>query len=1086
MARPRKDAGFDLWSAAGSPQARLTLGRMSWPDAAQFPVNHSGAKVESVVRPDLLASASVLVVAGFASIAEIVELVAARHSDPRFGVRVLLGTEPFSSQRTSFGSTAAAFDDEVRRYWIEEQNISLRLSAKVVQTLQALEEGHLSVRFVPGSDRLHAKVFLGQHAATVGSSNFTHPGLRTQLEANARFEKKTEPARYRALWQVAENFWEIGEGWDEQFAALLRDMLKFVPWREALARACADLLEGQWADRFLAMQEGTEPLWPSQRFGIAEALWVVENVGSVLVADATGSGKTKMGAHLTAAVRNRLWSTGRVRKDLTVVVCPKSVEQDWLREAMTCGLTARTVPQSLLSAASSDGPRRQEKEVADAQILAVDEAHNFLSWASRRTQLVRDSRADHVLMFTATPINRGAKDLLSLVDLLGADNFDDDTLKVLDNLGRRGHDGTLGPQERDRLRAEIQRFTVRRTKTMLNALVDQDPGAYTDPVTDRMCRYPEHKARSYATSESDHDVDLALQIRAHAHALTGVSLLGTQLSMPTSLRREMSDQQWLELRLGAAQGLAGHHVLAALRSSKAALLEHLRGTDAAVRTLSIANLSKAQATGDQIGSVQAVRDRGRPQVTLRCQLPDWLTDDEAWRRQCSDDLEHYLAIERCVQELDTSREQAKADRIATLAARHPLVIAFDHHPITLAVLNGLLAGRGIDVIVATGGDATGQKKVTKLFAPGSAHRGIALCSDAMNEGVNLQGASCVIHLDMPTTLRVAEQRVGRVDRMNSPHPAVEVWWPKDTKAFATHADELLAARNDESSALLGSNLPIPSSSGAVIDHTWFDEVRNEDWDGLYDALEPVRRLVDGPDPLIPREIYDDQRTARERVMSRVSPVHSSQPWAFFAVAGTKHGAPRWLIVEGATGVATTGLQQVTARLRELLAEDPPQRDFDEECGAWLDRFITAAARAEVRLLPRRDQRALAQMANCAQAWSGMAWTTGDVDNAAERWATIARAARGEAEDGSIDQHEAAAAWLEVTRERREAYRATHRKKRYITLSDLDAGLAARPLPLAQVEAALSGLQILPSLDRRISACILGVPNYLGPDGRPLR
>ena len=35
------------------------------------------------------------------------------------------------------------------------------------------------------------------------------------------------------------------------------------------------------------------------------------------------------------------------------------------------------------------------------------------------------SAADHVLMFTATPINRGAEDLLSLVDQLGADNFED-------------------------------------------------------------------------------------------------------------------------------------------------------------------------------------------------------------------------------------------------------------------------------------------------------------------------------------------------------------------------------------------------------------------------------------------------------------------------------------------------------------------------------------------------------------------------------------------------------------------------------------------------------------------------------------
>ncbi|MDM7855810.1 SNF2-related protein [Cellulomonas alba] len=1064
----------DLWTAVGTQQSRLTLSRMSWPAPSRFPANHASSHVDSILRPDLMASSAVLAVVGFASIEQLVELVAARSADPRDGVRVLLGWEPFISQRVSFGSATASFDDEVRRYWIEQEGVSLRSSAKIVQTLNALEAGHLQVRFVPGHDRLHAKVYLADRAATLGSSNFTRNGLRTQLEANARFDRLDSDGRYEELRTIGENFWQIGQAWDEPFAALLRDLLKFVSWPEALARACADLLEGHWADRFLSAQPGGEPLWPSQRFGIAEALWVVENVGSVLVADATGSGKTRMGAHLTAAVRNRLWSTGRVRRDLTVVVCPKAVEADWLREAVSCGLTARTVAQSLLSQASPDGPRLQEREVAEAQILAVDEAHNFLT-ASRRTRFVRESSADHVLMFTATPINRGASDLLSLVDLLGADNFDDATLKVLDNLGRRGRDGILADQEKALLRAEIQRFTVRRTKNRLNGLVADNPEAYRDPSTGRICRYPEHRSSSYRTGESTQDVALAAEIREHAHALTGVGLLGNQLLMPPGLRREMTDEHWLELRLGSARGLAAHHVLSALRSSKAALIEHLRGTAVAVVSLEVTNLVKAQPTGNQIGAVGAVRERGRPTVDLRCKLPVWLTDDDAWLARCEEDLEHYLAIERCARELDASREQAKAEHLLALSRRHSLVLAFDRHPITLAVLGARLAAAGVDVEIATGADKASQKRVTRQFALGSTHRGVALCSDAMNEGINLQGASCIVHLDMPTTLRVAEQRVGRVDRMNSPHAAVEVWWPNDGAEFATRADELLATRNIESSQLLGSNLPIPSDGNTIIDHSLFSQTRDEDWDGLYDALEPVRRLVSGEDALVPPDVYEDQQHARERVMSRVSPVRSSVPWAFFAIAGTAHGAPRWLVLEGSDSAPTTGLPEVTARLRALLAEDPPQRDFDGACEYWLERFLDAAARAEIALLPRRDQRALAQMATCARTWASAARFAGDREEAAARWDVIGRIARGETDEGAVDLHETAAIWRQLTRTRRDEYRAAHRRRRYLTLSDLDQDLAVRPLDLTDVESGLSGLSVIPTLDRRISACILAVP-----------
>ena len=235
---------------------------------------------------------------------------------------MLLGWEPFGSERVSFGSPGAVFSDEVRRYWTETRGVSLQLSAKVVQTLLALREGELEVRFIPGATKLHAKLYVGDDAATIGSSNFTHSGLSAQFEANARFERSDEPERYAECVQLAEHYWSVGESWTDQFEALLNDLLAFVPWREALARACADLLEGQWASRYLPGAGGATRLWPSQLSGIAEALWVLENVGSVLVADATGSGKTRMGAHLTRAVRDRLWSTGRVRSDLTVLVCP--------------------------------------------------------------------------------------------------------------------------------------------------------------------------------------------------------------------------------------------------------------------------------------------------------------------------------------------------------------------------------------------------------------------------------------------------------------------------------------------------------------------------------------------------------------------------------------------------------------------------------------------------------------------------------------------------------------------------------------------------------------------------------------------
>ena len=48
-------------------------------------------------------------------------------------------------------------------------------------------------------------------------------------------------------------------------------------------------------------------------------------------------------------------------------------------------------------------------------------------------------------VFTATPINRGATDLLALVELLGADNFPDETLASLEKLMKLRRTGGTGP-----------------------------------------------------------------------------------------------------------------------------------------------------------------------------------------------------------------------------------------------------------------------------------------------------------------------------------------------------------------------------------------------------------------------------------------------------------------------------------------------------------------------------------------------------------------------------------------------------------------------------------------------------------------
>src|SRR6202020_3011730 len=99
-----------------------------------------------------------------------------------------------------------------------------------------------------------------------------------RLEANPGRPKKGDRERSAGRATVENTLWQLGQPWDAELLALLESLLKVVGWRDALARACADLLEGEWAERYLGGSGRATTLWPSQRAGIAQALWVTKSV----------------------------------------------------------------------------------------------------------------------------------------------------------------------------------------------------------------------------------------------------------------------------------------------------------------------------------------------------------------------------------------------------------------------------------------------------------------------------------------------------------------------------------------------------------------------------------------------------------------------------------------------------------------------------------------------------------------------------------------------------------------------------------------------------------------------------------------
>lgn len=1071
--------------------------RKNWPESERFPLNHvQRDNVGARIRADLKQSRYPLIVTGYASLAEIVDLTSDMEEASRSSAstRLLFGAEPFSSSRRSFSGAAVQLPREMREYWLNK-GISLTLSAELLTTIQALKERRVIAHYVDEyPTRLHAKIYIGEYAATLGSSNFTGPGLQRNIEANVRFESTGDEAhRYKETKQIAENLWCLGRNFNESLIELLERLLKWATWQEALARACAELLEGEWARAYTRFQMfGDEtPLWPSQINGIARALFLIDRVGSVLIADPTGSGKTRMGAYLLRAVMNRIWASGRMRKGISALVAPPAIMEDWHEETLAAHLTPPIYSHGDLSHAGSKRHAQVLQGIRQAQVLAVDEAHNFLNLAARRTQRLLGNIADHLVLFTATPINRSARDLMRLVDMLGADNFEESTVKAVEALYRQRHLGTnLSRNELQHLQREIQKFTVRRTKAQLTELIDREPNKYRDR-NGRVCRYPEHVPRTYQLDETKEDCRIADDIRELTGNLVGATYFQSKIELPMHLRIEgWTDTKYLETRLRAAQKLASYNIMNALRSSRAALYEHIHGTAAATEFAKLATKPPKHDTGNQLEKLDRIAGRV-PEIALKhADPPAWLTDSDIHADQCRKEAKIYERISELVKRLTDRRERRKAIHLASLLDRHKMIIAFDSKPISLSVIADYLSNSALDapIWLATGTRKSDRDKVQKAFKPSSdVDRAIALCSDSLSESVNLQRASSVVHLDMPSVVRVAEQRVGRVDRLDSPHKTIEAWWPEDAPAFALRRDERFFQRFDTVESLIGANMPLPQS---MVDR-WHEnaaepirpaemlatirEAEEEEWNAWEDAFDPVRQLIDGQTALISDDTYHEMREEAAKVLSRVSAIPAKQPWAFFCIRGSKNGAPQWVLMNSPNESPETDLSTIALRLRELLGPNPENLPPDRETTKSLNEFLTGLAHHRRALLSPKKRRLLDGMEDIVRHYYEMAMRErNQVDS--DFLIAVLRSLRASEDQPGPDLSATADAWMDLIRPLWFKKLRDRRRTRPLRLADLDKDLKSDSrLSVAEIQKAFTDIPPAKPIQDQIAACILGVP-----------
>ena len=395
-----------------------------------------------------------------------------------------------------------------------------------------------------------------------------------------------------------------------------------------------------------------------------------------------------------------------------LVVAPAAVRELWREAGRRCQAEITVVSYEQLSAGNV--PR-----AAGWDLVILDEAHRARSPATRRYRaLTHLTRGVRVLLLTATPIHNRRADLDALLALFlgaGAATLDDASLGALVVRHRVGDVGVRLPALGATVRHDVPPApaVLAALRALPPPLPPADGGVAESLVVLQLTR---------AWCSSDAALLTAIQRRlATATALEHALTCGR---LPD--RRDLV--AWAAADDGSVQ-LAFPQLMAAPAP--------------APDTAPLLDLVRRHAEG-----LRAVRTLVRGAASR---------DDARFGRMCA-------VLASC------------GDRQAVVFTHSAETAEAAYRALRATTRVALLTGRG--ACIASG--PVTRQELLAAFAPGGrtsrddiARVDVLVASDVLSEGVDLQGAAVVLHLDLPWTVARFEQRLGRLRRMGSPHDAVE-------------------------------------------------------------------------------------------------------------------------------------------------------------------------------------------------------------------------------------------------------------------------------------------------------------------------
>ena len=714
---------------------------------------------------------------------------------------------------------------------LKEHLESGRVQMKVY-TKQALH-GKTYVAHTPKPGNMHPVM------SFVGSSNFTRPGLHTNLELNVELTDSDHAAKLKNWF---EKLWRERTSFD-----ITREIIDLIDqsWVEpadpydVYMKVCYELSEdARFGEQEYALSPRLEHMLMDYQKSAAHTLARrLMRRGGTMLGDVVGLGKT-----LTAiAVASMLQNEENMR---VLVLCPKNLEQMWDKHLSEYDVVGKVVRYSMAAAELPD--------LARYQLVICDESHNLRNentqvWRAIKEYVSRNE--SRVLLLTATPFNLSFSDVKAQLALYLDEDAD---LGIIPEAGLKEY-----PRKFDKLEGNLS--------TLRAFEISEEPEDWRTLMSDHLVRRTRAYTKRQAPTEMWTSPDgLVMKERSYLELSTGKFYYPDWVSQPVSHSfkaddpaRFMEDDQTLDdlrdLRL-PRYDISGYDNPNAYHTPEdRAIIEAARSGRGNVRGFVLSGLYKRLSSSgysfiqsltrqlirnelwiyaidhqlsvptgsfsdDQLGlegsdaadfeSVDGlqVQDLGGNLEQMYESLVQSAPAQTRWvsskvfTSRLRDDLQHDSELIKAMlrrfgtwQVETDSKLHALRDLIEQKHANDKVLVFTEYKDTAYYIAEGLQK-LGVENVAAVAGDTDDPASYARRFSPvsnrvpteqasdaeapaqnGSDELRVLVATDVLSEGQNLQDAHVVVNYDLPWAIIRLIQRAGRVDRVGQVHHEVNVY-----------------------------------------------------------------------------------------------------------------------------------------------------------------------------------------------------------------------------------------------------------------------------------------------------------------------